>query len=50
MPCPNWRPKQVSSSGKPSSWAVGQTSAIRSVVIPGRTRAIAASSHSRHCL
>ncbi len=50
IPCPNWRPKHVSSSGKPSSSAVGQTSAILSVVIPGRTRAIAASSHSRHRL
>ena len=30
--------------------AVGQTAAISSVVVPGRTSSIAASSHSRHCL
>ena len=34
----------------PISCAVGQTSAILSVVTPGRTRSIASSSHSRHCL
>ena len=50
MPCPNCRPKHVSSSAKPSSFAVGHTAAILSVVIPGRTSAIAASSHSRHRL
>ena len=37
IPWPNWSPKHVSSSGKPSSSAVGQTSAILSVVMPGRT-------------
>ena len=50
IPWPNCRPKQLSSSSKPSSWAVGQTDAISSVVVPGRTSSIAASSHSRHCL
>ena len=49
-PWPNCRPKQASSSGKPSSSAVGQTAAMRSVVMPGLTRSIAVSSHSRHCL
>ena len=42
--------KHASSLGKPRSCAVGQTLAILSVVMPGRTNSMAASSHSRHCL
>ena len=49
-PWPNCSPKQACSSGKPSSSAVGQTAAMRSVVMPGLTSSIDASSHSRHCL
>ena len=36
--------------GSPAPRAVGHTDAISSVVVPGRTSSIAASSHSRHCL
>ena len=42
-PWPNCSAKAASSSGKPNSWALGQTATTSPVVAPGRIRAIAAS-------
>ena len=42
-PCPYWRAKAASSSGKPNSVAAGHTDTMSAVVAPGLTRAMASS-------
>ena len=47
-PCPYCSANAASSSAKPNSCAVGQTSTMSAVVAPGFTRAMAWSMYSRH--
>src|ERR1700674_4807975 len=49
MPCPYCSAKAASSLGKPNSCALGHTAAISAVVLPGRTKSMAASMGYRTC-